>query len=116
MLKITVIDSGLEQKVMVEGKLTGPCVSELESAWNQARHAGGNRPIVLDLRGVTAIDLKGEAALEIMIAEGAHLAVQGLYCEYVVEQLIHRAWKKRAHRHRHHGGGIKDSSSAKKPG
>ena len=116
MLKITVLDSGLEQKVMVEGKLTGPCVSELESAWNQARQAGGSRPIVVDLRGVTAIDLKGEAALETMIAEGAHLAVKGLYCGYVVEQLINRAWKKRAHRHCHQGGGTRDSSSAKKPG
>ena len=97
MLKITVLDSGLEQKVMVEGKLTEACVPELESAWNQARQGGGSRPIVVDIRGVTAIDLKGEAALETMIAEGARLAVKGLYCEYVVGQLMNRARKKRAH-------------------
>ena len=114
MLKITVHDSGLDQKIVVEGKLSGPCVSELESAWNQARQAGGCRPIVVNLSGVTAIDRKGEAALETMIAEGAHLAVQGLYCEYVVEQLVNRTWKKRAHRRR--GAGLKSSGSARKQG
>ena len=116
MLKITVLDSGLEQRLIVEGKLTGPCVSELESAWNQARQAGGSHRIVIDLKGVTAIDLKGEAALETMIAEGAHLEVKGLYCGYVVGQLISRARIKPAHRHNHCGAGIADSSSNKKSG
>ena len=64
MLKITVLDGGLERRVIVEGKLTEPCVSELEAAWNKARQAGGTRPTVVDLRGVTAIDMKGEAALD----------------------------------------------------
>lgn len=97
MLKITVLDSGLERKVMVEGKLAEPWISEFEAAWNQARQAGGSRPIVLDLRGVTAIDLKGEAAIETMIAEGAHVAAKGVYCAYVVDQLRNRAGKKRIH-------------------
>jgi hypothetical protein len=116
MLKITVLESRLEQKVMVEGKLIEPWVSELESAWNQARQAGGSGPIVLDLRGVTAIDLKGEAALETMITAGAHVAVKGLYCEYVVEQLMNRAGKKHVHRHHHCVAGVEDSSSTKKSG
>ena len=90
-------------------------MSELESAWKRVRQAGGSPPIVVDLRGVTAIDLKGEAALETMIAEGAHLAVKGLYCEYVVEQLMNRARKKRVHG-RHCGAGIEDSSPTRKPG
>jgi len=97
MLKITVIENGEVQRLIVEGKLAEPCVSELESAWSQARQAGGSRPIVVDLRGVTGIDLKGEAALETMIAEGAQLAVKGLYCEYVVGQLMNQARKKRVH-------------------
>jgi hypothetical protein len=110
MLKITVTEIGKEQRLIVEGRLAEPCVSELESAWNRARRAGGSRPVVVDLRGVTSIDLKGEAALETMIAEGAHLAAKGLYCEYVVEQLINRARKNSAHRHRHGGAGAEDSS------
>jgi len=116
MLKITVVDSGIERKVMVEGKVAEPWVSELEAAWNQARQAGGNRPIVVDLRGVTAIDPKGEVALEMMVAEGAHLAVKGLYWEYVVGRLIDRARKKLAHGHRRCGAGAEVSSSTKKSG
>jgi hypothetical protein len=110
MLKITIIEIAKEQRLIVEGRLAEPCVSELESAWNRARQAGGSRPIVVDLRGVTAIDLKGEAALETMIAAGAHFAVKGLYCEYVVQQLINRSRKNRADRQRHCGAGTEDSS------
>ena len=116
MLKITVLDGGLEQKVIVEGKLVEPWVSELESAWNQAWRAGASRPIVLDLRGVTAIDLKGEAALEKMIAAGARVTAKGLYCEYVVQQLINRTLNERDHRHLHCAAGAGELSSTKKSG
>jgi len=39
MLRITVVDSGAEQRLIVEGNLAEPCVSELESVWQQARQA-----------------------------------------------------------------------------
>ena len=93
MLKITVVTNGKEQRLMVEGKLAEPCVSELESAWNQVRLTSGHRPIVVDLSGVTLINSTGEAALQAMVAEGARLTAKGLYSEFVVRQLMRKAGK-----------------------
>jgi hypothetical protein len=93
MLKITVVTNGKEQRLMVEGKLAEPCVSELESAWNQVRLTSGHRPIVVDLSGVTLINSTGEAALQAIVAEGARLIAKGLYSEFVVRQLMQKAGK-----------------------
>src|SRR6516162_1101048 len=88
MLKITVVDGGAEQTLMLEGKLVAPWVSELESAWNQARQAGRGCKVVVDLSRTTAIDPSGKATLMAMIGEGARLTAQGVYSEYVVEQVM----------------------------
>jgi hypothetical protein len=95
-LKITILDGGAGQKLKVEGKVAEPWVSELESAWNRARRASDNRRIEVDLSAMTFIDLKGEATLMAMIAEGARLTAKGVYCEYVVKQLVKRAQKTQA--------------------
>lgn len=112
MLKITVIKNGTEQRLMVEGKLADICVSELDSAWNQMRRAGGSRSILVDLSGVTLIDSKGEAALKAMAADGALLTAKGLYCEFVVNQLIKKARKMRTRQRRQTEGSAKESRLA----
>lgn len=96
MLKITILDGGAERRLLVEGKLAEPSVSELELAWDQARQGGRSSGIVVDLSGMTSIDPRGEAALIAMIADGARLTARGLYCEYLVEELMKRARKARA--------------------
>ena len=113
MLKITVVDDGGEQRLIVEGKLVAPWVSELESAWNQARQAGPSSRIVVDLSGTTAIDPSGMAALTAMIGEGARLTAKGVYSVYVVQQLMNKPRKVRAHGHRHNRAHAIDSSPAK---
>ena len=91
MLKITVLNSGAEQKVIVEGKLAEPCVSELETAWNRAREVGRNGQIVVDLSEVTSVDPRGKAALVTMVSEGARLVANGVYTKYLIERLIREA-------------------------
>ena len=109
MLKITVIENGREQRLKVEGKLAEPCLSELESAWDHVRGASGNRPIVVDLSGVTLINSKGESALMAMIAGGAHLTAKGLYSEFVVKQLMNRSRKTQMRQRSGKREGEKDS-------
>ena len=113
MIKITVVNGETGLRLTVEGKLAEPWVSELELAWNEARHTGRNRQTVVDLSQMTSIDPKGEAALTAMIAEGARLTAKGLYCEYIAKQLMNRARRVRARRHRHDGAGASDLTSAK---
>ena len=110
MLKITVVANGKEQRLIVEGKLAEPCVSELESTWSHVRLASENRPILVDLSGVTLINSRGEAALATMIAEGARLTAKGLYSEFVVKQLINKSRKTRTQQRIRKRNGGKDSS------
>jgi hypothetical protein len=115
MLRITVVKKGKEQQLIVEGKLAEPCISELESAWNQIRLAGGNRPILVDLSGVTLINPRGEAALTAMIADGARLTAKGLYSEFIVKQLMSKTRKARTRQGRRNPADEKDSSLNWKP-
>jgi anti-anti-sigma regulatory factor len=98
MMRITVLDGKAELRLMVEGKLTGPYIPELESAWNQARQEAGRRPIVVDLSGVSSIDPAAEAALTAMVSEGARLRAKGLYFTCIAKRLMNRARKERTRR------------------
>jgi len=112
MLKITTVDDGAGQRLVVEGKLVAPWVSELESAWNHARQANRGCTIVVDLSGTTAIDPTGQAALMAMIYEGARLTAKGVYSDYVIQQLMNKALEVRAPGDTCNRGRT-DSSSAK---
>jgi ABC-type transporter Mla MlaB component len=102
-MRITVLDDQADQRLMVEGKLAAPWVAELESTWEQVRQEARNRPILIDLTGVTRIDRKGEAALVAMVAEGARPTAKGIYWKCVVKQLLSKARRARARRHRRDG-------------
>lgn len=103
MLKITVVKNGAGRRLMIEGKLAEPCVSELERTWKQVRQEGVSRPILVDLSEVTSIDPRGEAALAAMVTEGARLTARGLYCGYIVRRLMKRAPKERVRGCEHKG-------------
>jgi ABC-type transporter Mla MlaB component len=113
MLKITVLDGGAEKRLLVEGKVAEPWVSELELAWNRTQQTSPSSRILVDLSGVTRIDTKGEAVLVAMVAQGAQPSAKGVYWEYVVKHLMNEARKLRGWRHRHGGDGGRDSTSAK---
>ena len=115
MLKITNVERAAEQELKVEGKLSEPWVSELESAWNRVRQEARNGQIVVDLSDMTYVDPKGKAVLMAMVAQGARITAKGIYCEYVVDQLmneIQKAWARRHPRDRagaRHSGATRES-------
>ncbi len=87
MLKITMVDTAREQRLILEGKLMEPDISELESTWENARGTNGSRPYVVDLRNVTYIDRSAERVLLDMKREGAHFVACGVANRYRLEQL-----------------------------
>ena len=91
MLKVSVLDSETQRRVLVEGSLTAPWVSVLESVWRQSRDSHGDQPVVVDISGTTIIDARGKAILTAMICEGAELIGKGVYTEYLVKSLVNRA-------------------------
>jgi ABC-type transporter Mla MlaB component len=87
MLRVTVVECRNEMRVVVEGMLGAACVSELKSAWSEAKQAWRGR-IVVDLSGMTSIDSSGQAALLGMICEGARLTARGAFNKYLARDLM----------------------------
>ena len=90
MLRVTVVEGQSEMRVVVEGMLGAAGISELESAWRQAKQAWRGR-IVIDLSGMTSIDSSGQAALLVMICEGARLTARGAFNKYLAKDLMGKA-------------------------
>ncbi len=87
MLKITILDTPAEQKLVLEGRLMEPDISELESAWQNARGARGTRRCVVDLRNATFIDESGERILLDMQGEGAQFIACGVFTKHRLERV-----------------------------
>jgi anti-anti-sigma regulatory factor len=71
---------------MLEGRLGGPWVEELNSYWRQmaANSQGG---AVVDLTSVTFIDANGKALLTRLWQQGAELRAVGCLIRCVVEEI-----------------------------
>lgn len=87
MLKITVLDTPSEQKLILEGKLSKPDLAVLESAWEQALGKLGKRSCVIDLSNTTAIDPTAEGILLDMKRHAAQFVACGIATKHQLEQL-----------------------------
>ena len=63
MLKISLVDSQRERRLIVEGTLVDPWARELAIACEKAREGVERREFVVDLRGLTRIGQEGERVL-----------------------------------------------------
>lgn len=73
MLKITILDSASELRFRLEGKLSGPWVSELRQCWQTASSTTAGRSTVADLREVDFVDSDGQHLLADMHRAGVRL-------------------------------------------
>ena len=87
MLRITIAETPTEQKWTVEGQLVHPWIAELESTWTRTETARRERKCVVDLTGVTFIDMSGEKALAELFKQGAELIATGCYTGHVVHNI-----------------------------
>jgi hypothetical protein len=87
MLKISIIDSSKQRRLVLEGKLTGPWVAELRTAGKAANEGLQDRKLVVDLRNVTFISEEGEAALSELMSNGAKFCCAGVLTKHVLQQL-----------------------------
>jgi anti-anti-sigma regulatory factor len=88
MLKITGQKNATQasMSIILEGKLAGPWVEELNTYWCQI---SGNRQSdkVIDLTGVTFIDADGKELLTKLWQQGAELRAAGCLTRCVVEEI-----------------------------
>ena len=86
MLKITLVPGSEPSMLKVEGKLTGPWVSELERSWNEISEREARRPVV-DLSDVTFVSAEGKELLKSMFKQGADLQSRSLMMNFILSQL-----------------------------
>lgn len=62
-LKITIDEGPKEITLKLEGRIAGLWVPEFRQAWKSLAGALGNKKLVVDLRGVTHVDVAGRESL-----------------------------------------------------
>jgi anti-anti-sigma factor len=87
MFRATVERHGSSITLRVEGRLSGPCLSELENCWSQLAAGNGTRHVVVDLKEVTYVSSQGKQLLEKFCRAGAQLTGDGPMTRALVEQI-----------------------------
>jgi len=87
MLRITITETGMEERWILQGQLTKRSVGELVSSWRTAMDHPPHRCRVVDLNEVTTIDKSGEEALSMMVRDGATFVASGVYTKHLLDQL-----------------------------
>jgi hypothetical protein len=90
MLKISIVDSGAERRLVLEGALISSSVMDLRTAWLRARAGRQGRRIVLVFRNVTDISAEGEAALWEMMNRGVRFSSGEVPTKHALQQLMRK--------------------------
>lgn len=87
MLRIYVHDEVPVTSLVVEGKLVGPWVEELDKCWESEVAAHPCRSMLVDLAHVTFIDSEGRALLARMRRKGVKLLSSGVLINSIVADI-----------------------------
>jgi hypothetical protein len=90
MLRLSIVDTNGQRKMVLEGKLIAPWTKEVESAWQRAKQSSDTRKLVIDINNVTLINLDGEATLLKLMRDGARFAGCGVLTKHLLQQLARR--------------------------
>jgi hypothetical protein len=85
MLRITTQNHETDTRFVVEGRLAGPWVAELERCWQTAISAQPCSSILVDLMAVSYVDAEGKELLTRMRKSGAEVLVTGLLNEAIFD-------------------------------
>lgn len=95
MLKISLIDSQRQRRMIVEGMLLVPWTDELANECEKAKTSLGGRELVVDLRGLTAVCPEGENLLLQLMRDQIKLQC-GVYMRELLRQLAQDTQRDRA--------------------
>jgi hypothetical protein len=93
MLKISVVDSRTQRRLILEGRLIAPWVAELQTAWKRAQAELAGRELVIDIDGLTVISPQAESTLLQIMSEGARFRCSGVLTRHVIRQLKRQSKK-----------------------
>jgi ABC-type transporter Mla MlaB component len=87
MLRIYVHDQVPMTSFVLEGKLVGLWVKELENCWKSALVVSPSRTMLVDLADVSFIDAEGRALLARMRQKGVRLLSTGVLINAIVDEI-----------------------------
>ena len=87
MLRIYIHDQMPVTSFVLEGKLVGLWVKELEKQWESALAASSSRTMLVDLADVSFIDAEGRALLARMRQKGVRLLSTGILINAIVDEI-----------------------------
>jgi anti-anti-sigma regulatory factor len=88
MMKIQADERDDRLILLVEGRLAGDFVPELERCWQAARSKQPQRKILVDLKSVTCVDRAGRSLLQMMYGNGVDFQRAGLALQDILEQIM----------------------------
>jgi anti-anti-sigma regulatory factor len=86
-LRITTRISSEATRLVVEGKLAGACVGELERCWRETASTKSPESILVDLSSVTFVDATGKQLLAGMRERGVRFTAAGLLAKCLIEEI-----------------------------
>ena len=87
MLRITINDKPRVTSFVIEGKLVGPWVKELEKCWESVLAAEPSSTMLVNLTAVTFIDHEGRELLTRMWRQGVRLLSAGCLINAIVAEI-----------------------------
>jgi ABC-type transporter Mla MlaB component len=86
-LRITTIQTGRQRKLVLEGQLVEPWVTELKKAWQEANQSPEGQQLVIDLCEVTIISSQAENVLLEIRRAGTQFVCGGILNKHLVRQI-----------------------------
>jgi hypothetical protein len=90
MLRISTIDTRVQRKLILEGKLVEPWLGELREVFRKASATLEGRKLVIDLTDVTVISCEAEGTLTEFMQQGAKFSCGRVLIKHVLKQLSRR--------------------------
>ena len=86
-LRITTQNNSGETQFIVEGRLAGACVCELEKCWKSFIARESPDQVVIDLTSVTYVDSSGKELLTRMFHEGTRFVGKLLMPKAIIQEI-----------------------------
>lgn len=88
MLKITIHNEAATTRFVLEGKLTGPWVEELEKRWQVELSTEPGHFLQVYLADAILVDDPGKELLAAMHRRGVSLVADGLMAQAIVKEIV----------------------------
>ncbi len=90
MLKISIVESRKQRRLVVEGRLVAPWSDEMKAACERAGSGLDGRELVIDLKNITTIGQQGENLLLELMKQGVKFRGCGVFTNEILKQVTRR--------------------------